>query len=96
MYQTIIADSETAKYELGSSWAMGALFGLGLVISGMCRVSKIRGFLTISEFWDPSLMFVMASAVTINFITFKYILNRDQPKRAQRFAVPDPSAKVDL
>lgn len=30
----------------------GAVFGLGLVISGMNRRSKILGFLTINEDWD--------------------------------------------
>ena len=50
---------------------------MGLMISGMTRVSKIIGFLIIdSERWDPSLMFVMASAVTINLFTFQYTLNK--------------------
>ena len=47
---------------------------MGLVISGMCRISKIVGFLTIKDGWDPSLMFVMGGAVGVNLFTFRYIL----------------------
>lgn len=36
------------KYELIVSYIIGIIFGLGLVISGMCRVSKVRGFLLIN------------------------------------------------
>ena len=39
-------------------------------------MSKILNFLTIGEVWDPSLAFVMLSGVTINTITFNYILRR--------------------
>lgn len=57
--------------ELLSSFVFGLIFGLGLMISGMCRITKISGFLIIDrDRWDPSLMFVMASAVSINLVTF--------------------------
>ncbi len=56
------------------NFAFGLLFGFGLLISGMCRISKIQGFLVVNEHWDPTLMFVMASAVGINLFTFNYIL----------------------
>jgi uncharacterized membrane protein YedE/YeeE len=63
------------RKELILSYIFGVFFGLGLTLSGMCRISKILGFLTLNDNWDPSLMFVMMSAVTINFFTFKYILS---------------------
>ena len=50
-----------------------ALFALGLIISGMNKRSKILGFLTINENWDPSLMIVLCGAVGLNFITFNTI-----------------------
>ena len=52
----------------------GTLFGVGLLVSGMCNRTKILGFLTVGKDWDPSLLFVMASAVTINFFTFQGIM----------------------
>lgn len=42
----------------------GAIFSLGLIVSGMAKRSKIMGFLEINSNWDPSLIFVMASAVS--------------------------------
>ena len=76
------------------SYLLGALFGLGLVVSGMCRVTKILGFLTLNKNWDPSLMFVMMSAVMINFFTFKYILSLPKPKEAEKFGIVKNS-KID-
>ena len=69
------------------SYIFGAFFGLGLTLSGMCRISKILGFLTLNDNWDPSLMFVMMSAVTINFFTFKCILSYNKPKEAEKFGI---------
>lgn len=55
----------------------------------MCRISKILGFLTLSANWDPSLMFVMMSAVVVNFFTFKNILAREKPLNTDgKFGVP--------
>lgn len=63
------------RYEVLSSYLVGVLFGAGLMISGMCRISKVVGFLILdSERWDPSLAFVMLSAIAINFFTFRSIL----------------------
>jgi uncharacterized membrane protein YedE/YeeE len=42
----------------------GALFAGGLALSGMTRPEKILGFLDVFGQWDPSLLFVMAGAVT--------------------------------
>lgn len=64
------------RVELLISYIIGLIFGLGLVVSGMCRVSKIQNFLIIGDVWDPSLAFVMASAVAINVVTFNYTLRK--------------------
>jgi uncharacterized membrane protein YedE/YeeE len=63
------------KKEMGATFVVGCLFGLGLVISGMCRVSKVLGFLTFDKNWDPSLAFVMGVGVGMNMFTFRYIRN---------------------
>ena len=41
----------------------GIIFGFGLIISGMTNPEKVIGFLSITDNWDPSLMFVMGGAI---------------------------------
>ena len=47
------------------SAASGALFGLGLLVSGMTDTEKVRGFLALlgPGAWDPTLAFVMGGAI---------------------------------
>ena len=56
------------------SFFVGVLFGIGLMVSGMCRRTKIVGFLTINDNWDPSLILVMGGAIAVNLLTFHYII----------------------
>src|SRR5271167_4869899 len=52
-----------------ASLICGFVFGLGLLISGMTRPSKVLGFLDIlgipSGTWDPSLAVVMAAGLAV-------------------------------
>ena len=57
----------------------GIIFGLGLSLSQMMNPEKVIGFLDIGGNWDPSLAFVMIGALTVTFISFKWILNRSEP-----------------
>ncbi|MCC5845584.1 MAG: hypothetical protein JJU05_15150 [Verrucomicrobia bacterium] len=41
----------------------GAVFGIGLSLSGMTNPAKVIGFLDITGNWDPSLAFVMGGAL---------------------------------
>lgn len=41
----------------------GAIFGIGLALSGMTDPGRVIGFLDITGHWDPALVFVMAGAV---------------------------------
>lgn len=43
----------------------GALFGLGIAVSGMINPAKVQGFLNITGAWDPSLALVMAAALGV-------------------------------
>jgi len=52
------------------SFIIGLIFGLGVLISGLFRISKVLGFLTVTSHWDPTLLFVLMPAVFINSITF--------------------------
>ena len=77
------------KWDPVISFFAGVLFGLGLVLSGMCRRTKIVAFLTLADGWDPSLMFVMGTAIAINLPTWQYILRKwSKPILAESFQMP--------
>ena len=46
-----------------SSFASGALFGAGLLVSGMVDTTKVQGWLDVFGDWDPTLAFVMGGAI---------------------------------
>ncbi|WP_248920101.1 YeeE/YedE family protein [Pseudomonas entomophila] len=43
----------------------GALFGMGLLLSGMANPAKVLGFLDLAGQWDPSLALVMVGAIGV-------------------------------
>ncbi|HFL3389751.1 TPA: DUF6691 family protein, partial [Legionella pneumophila] len=61
------------------SFLCGLLFGAGLTISNMINPNKVLNFLDINGFWDPSLLIVMAVAVTVTFLGYKLINKFDKP-----------------
>lgn len=67
----------------------GFLFGLGLVIGGMADPAKVLNFLDLAGSWDPSLAFVMAGAVVVTFIGYKFVFSQPQPLLTARFHLPD-------
>lgn len=70
----------------------GALFGVGLVVSGMADPRKVIGFLDVAGDWDPTLAFVMGGALLITVPAFRLILRRSRPVLADGFALPTKSA----
>jgi len=66
----------------------GLLFGLGLIVSGMINPGKVIGFLDVFGQWDPSLAFVMAGAVAVTFVGFRFILKQNSPRFAATFSLP--------
>src|SRR5215210_2102252 len=70
----------------------GALFGVGLAVSGMTNPAKIVGFLDVAGEWDPTLMFVMGGALLVTFPTFRLSLRRQHPLLADGFALPTETA----
>lgn len=60
----------SARARVASAFGVGLVFGLGLVLSGMTDPTKVRGFLDLGGRWDPSLAFVMGSAVGIAALGF--------------------------
>ena len=66
----------------------GALFGIGLAVSGMTLPAKVIGFLDVTGRWDPTLAFVMAGAIAVHFVLFRLILRRQAPIFDSHFHVP--------
>lgn len=83
------------RAQIAIYYAVGLLFGFGLGLSGMLKRSKIVGFLRFDSNWDPSLLFVLATPVLINLVTFQYMIHR---KKSFVFnqQVVNPQNKVDL
>ena len=54
----------------------GILFGCGLTISQMINPHKIINFLDITGNWDPSLLLVMVSAVSITSIGYLLVFKK--------------------
>ncbi|MDP9139615.1 MAG: hypothetical protein M3O62_02330 [Pseudomonadota bacterium] len=66
----------------------GVVFGAGLVISGMASPQKVLAFLTIGRGWDPSLAFVMASALAVTVPGFWWIRRRGRPLLGGQLSEP--------
>jgi uncharacterized membrane protein YedE/YeeE len=78
--------SHTKRYVL--STLSGALFGVGLCVSGMTRPEKVIAFLDVTGRWDPSLAFVMLGAVAVHFTAYRLIRRRPAPLYAPEFFIP--------
>ncbi|MBP6406031.1 MAG: YeeE/YedE family protein [Proteobacteria bacterium] len=53
-----------------SEFAVGLLFGIGLILSGMTDPGKVTGFLDLFGQWDPSLALVMGGAIMVGVFAF--------------------------
>ena len=56
--------------------AAGALFGLGLAVSGMTNPDKVLNFLDLAGRWDPSLALVMGGALLVSVPGFARVRRR--------------------
>lgn len=73
-------------------FAIGLLFGLGLVVAGMADPAKVLNFLDLAAIttggWDASLAFVMAGAIAVTFTGYRLALRRGKPIFDERFHLP--------
>jgi len=65
-------------FGLVSQYAIGVLFGWGLIISGMSNPKKVLGFLDLAGSWDPSLIFVMVGAILVGLGGFYVVSKRSE------------------
>ena len=56
--------------KLAIAYASGALFALGLGISGMLQPARVLGFLDFFGAWDPTLLGVMIGAIPIYLLAW--------------------------
>jgi uncharacterized protein len=85
-----------------SLWALlsGAVFAIGLVVSGMTQPAKVLAFLDIGGLargvsssaekglWDPSLAFVMGGALLVTLVAFWLTPRRAKPLADENFHLP--------
>ena len=65
--------------------AAGALFGLGLAMSGMTDPRRVLGFLDLFGDFDPTLAFVLGGAAATTALLFRLVLRRGRPVLADDF-----------
>ena len=75
-------------FNLLSQYAIGVLFGFGLIISGMSNPQKVLGFLDLAGPWDPSLVFVMVGAILVGIGGFYVARNRSEAFFGGAFHIP--------
>jgi hypothetical protein len=77
-------------------FALGLLFGAGLILAGMSDPAKVLNFLDIAAIgstWDASLLFVLGSAVIVTFIGYRIVWSRGRPLLDGQFHLP---SKTDI
>lgn len=72
----------------------GALFGTGLLISGMVDTTKVQGWLDVFGAWDPTLAFVLGGAILPMAIAWRIATRRSRSVLGQDLPSP-PSQRID-
>jgi uncharacterized membrane protein YedE/YeeE len=79
--------------KLLSAFLIGAVFGLGIAISGMINPAKVLNFFDVAGTWDPSLAFVMAGGLLVSFTGYRLIFGRRvRPVFEDAFSLPSATA----
>lgn len=72
----------------------GALFGAGLLVSGMTDPAKVQGWLDVFGNWDPTLGFVLTGAMIPMLIAWRVVRRRSASATGLPFP-PAPPARID-
>jgi len=78
-----------------SLWAActsGGLFGAGLALAGMTDPRRVLGFLDVAGDFDPTLAWVLASALLVSALGQFWLRRRQRPCCAERFQLPTAQA----
>jgi uncharacterized membrane protein YedE/YeeE len=71
-----------------SAIVAGALFAIGLAVSGMTDPAKVTAFLDVTGAWDPSLAFVLAAAIAVHLPLVRLARQRKAPLFDTKFHWP--------
>ena len=71
----------------------GALFGAGLLLSGMTDTKKVQGWLDVFGNWDPTLAFVLGGAILPMAVAWRVAARRAAPVMGGSFPTP-PAREV--
>lgn len=71
-----------------SALLAGIIFGMGLVLAGMTDPDKVLAFLTLNQYWDPSLIFVLGTALIVTFVGYRLVGMRATPLFDEEFHAP--------
>jgi uncharacterized membrane protein YedE/YeeE len=82
------AENIMKPVKLFASFAVGLLFGIGLIVSGMSNPAKVLGFLDLAGAWDPSLALVMAGAIGVGFFAFRAAGRRSRSLLGDKMQLP--------
>jgi uncharacterized membrane protein YedE/YeeE len=63
----------------------GVVFGAGLALADMTNPAKVQNFLDFFGSWDPSLGFVMGSALVVAALGSRVVQRRRAPWLAAKF-----------
>lgn len=66
----------------------GIIFGAGLVVSDMVNPARVQAFLDVFGAWDPTLMFVMGSALLPSAVGYLLKARMTRPLLAREFHIP--------
>ena len=66
----------------------GALFGAGLILSGMADPTKVLAFLDIAGAWDPSLILVMVGAIAVAAPAYAWVRRHQRTLTGEALALP--------
>ena len=69
----------------------GALFGSGLLLSGMANPAVVLGFLDIAGAWNPALAFTMAGAILVAAPAFYFVRRNHHAVDGVAVSLPDRS-----
>lgn len=72
-----------------AAFAAGLLFGIGLILSGMTDPSKVTGFLDLAGAFNPALALVMAGAIPVAWIGFRFAAKRSTALLGGALRLPD-------
>ncbi len=81
--------------QIATVFISGLIMSIGLIISGMVNPQKVIGFLDVFGDFDPTLAFVMAGALLITALGYRFIMRCSKPVFCERFDCPS-NTKVDV